>query len=236
MGKTEVPIYLKIHDEIKELIEAGKWQIGDRLPSERELSEQFAVSRMTLRQAIKTLADEGILERKVGSGTYVASSKVQEKMSGVTSFTEIIEAQGRVPSSKTISFKKAKPSNDEIKSLQIKATDDVLRMERIRYADDEPICFEITTIPYAMISSLTKNDLTTSLYKSAEAKLNLSFGKATQTITAITASDKITELLNLSKGSAILFLRQVTLLQDGRPFEYVRSQYAGQRFEFLLEK
>ncbi|MDB1590562.1 GntR family transcriptional regulator, partial [Enterococcus faecalis] len=69
-----IPIYIQIHDKIKEDIEKGVWSIGDRLPSERELALKFDVSRMTLRQAIQTLADEGILERKIGSGTYVAVS------------------------------------------------------------------------------------------------------------------------------------------------------------------
>lgn len=234
--KKQIPVYLQIHDEIKQMIEDGKWQVGDRLPSERELAESFSVSRMTLRQAIQTLADEGILERKVGSGTYVSSSKVQERMSGVTSFTEIIKAQGRIPSSKTISFRRVTPNNSEMKALKLKETDFILRMERLRFADDDPICFEITSIPYHFISDLSRKDLTTSLYKSAEEQLHLKFGRATQSITAAQAKEKISNLLKLPKGAAVLFLKQVTLLEDGQPFEYVRSQYAGQRFEFVLEK
>lgn len=89
------PVYIQIHNQIKKDIEAGKWKIGEKIPSERELAENFSVSRMTLRQAIQTLVDEGILERKIGSGTFVARKKVQEKMSGITSFTEITEAQGK---------------------------------------------------------------------------------------------------------------------------------------------
>lgn len=79
---TNVPVYIQIHDKIKEDIEKGVWKIGDRLPSERELSIQFNVSRMTLRQAIQTLAEEGILERKIGSGTYVARKKCKRKCQG----------------------------------------------------------------------------------------------------------------------------------------------------------
>jgi len=92
------PIYIQIHNQIKQAIEAGRWAVGDRIPSERELASQFDVSRMTLRQAIQTLVDEGILERRVGAGTFVANQKVQEKMSGVTSFTDLMLAQGKVPS------------------------------------------------------------------------------------------------------------------------------------------
>ena len=82
---NQLPVYIQIHDQIKSEIEQGIWKIGDRLPSERELAVKFNVSRMTLRQAIQNLADEGILERKIGSGTYVARKKVQEKMTGATS-------------------------------------------------------------------------------------------------------------------------------------------------------
>lgn len=75
MTKPAIPRYIQIHNQIKARIEAGEWQSPKRLPAERELSETFKVSRMTLRQAIQTLVDEGLLERKVGSGTYVAEKK-----------------------------------------------------------------------------------------------------------------------------------------------------------------
>lgn len=75
----EEPMYIKIHNQIKRDIENHVYQVGDRIPAERQLAVKFGVSRMTLRQAIKTLEDEGILERRLGSGTYVASQKVQKK-------------------------------------------------------------------------------------------------------------------------------------------------------------
>lgn len=74
-----LPAYIKIHDQIKKDIDDAVWEIGERLPSERDLAETFKVSRMTLRQAITLLVEEGVLERRVGSGTFVASTRVQEK-------------------------------------------------------------------------------------------------------------------------------------------------------------
>ncbi|AYE38938.1 GntR family transcriptional regulator [Companilactobacillus zhachilii] len=232
----KVPVYIQIHNEIRKEIESGKWAVGERIPSERQLSQDFDVSRMTLRQAIQTLVDEGILQRQVGSGTYVASSKVQEKMSGTTSFTEITESQGKKPSSKTVSYHVADPSISEIEKLKLKNGDQVLRMERIRYADKQPICFEVATIPIEIVNSLNKKDITSSLYKALEDKAGLKLGDATQTVSAILASEKIANFLNVKRGSAILRVRQVTTLDDDRPFEYVRSQYAGDRFEFYLER
>lgn len=89
------PMYIKIHNQIKRDIENKKYKVGERIPAERQLALKFNVSRMTLRQAIKTLEDEGILERRLGSGTYVSSQKVQERMSGIMSFTDITRANGQ---------------------------------------------------------------------------------------------------------------------------------------------
>ena len=211
---NQVPVYIQIHDQLKHEIENGVWKVGARLPSERELSLRFGVSRMTLRQAIQTLSDEGILERKIGSGTYVASRKVQEKMTGTTSFTDIMESQGKIPSSKTISFFHSRASSSEAEKLGLEKGEQVLRMERIRYADDLPICFAVASIPAKLIE----------------------IGRANQTVSATLASEQIAEYLAVKRGDAILRLRQVSYLADGEPFEYVRTQYVGSRFEFYLEK
>ena len=132
------PMYIKIHNQIKRDIENKKYKVGERIPAERQLALKFNVSRMTLRQAIKTFEDEGILERRLGSGTYVSSQKVQEKMSGIMSFTDITRANGQVPSSKLLSYRVTKPSLSEKEKLKIKDTDNVLRMERVRFADNVP--------------------------------------------------------------------------------------------------
>ncbi|MCS8602559.1 GntR family transcriptional regulator [Lactiplantibacillus pentosus] len=230
------PIYIQIHNQIKQAIEAGRWAVGDRIPSERELAGQFDVSRMTLRQAIQTLVDEGILERRVGAGTFVANQKVQEKMSGVTSFTDLMLAQGKVPSSKTISYYVTSPSLSESEKLALKANEQVLRMERIRYGDDVPICFEVATVPERLVKQFTKDEITSSLYRTLEEKASLMPGKAQQTVSAMSASERIAEYLSVRRGDALLRLRQISYLQTGEPFEYVRTQYVGNRFEFYLEK
>lgn len=229
------PIYIQIHNDIKRSIESGKWQIGDRIPSERELAVNFGVSRMTLRQAVQTLVDEGILERHVGSGTYVARQKVQEKMSGVTSFTELTKAQGKVPSSKTVSYHIATPSLSEMEKLKLGEKEPVLRMERIRYADQTPICFEVATVPQALVKEYSKEQVTSSLYRVLEES-GYAIGHAEQTVSAMLASEKIADYLEIRRGDAILRLRQITNLSNGQPFEYVRTQYVGERFEFYLEK
>lgn len=190
---------MKIHDQIKKDIDEHRWAIGERLPSERDLAEQFAVSRMTLRQAVSLLVEEGVLERRVGSGTFVSSTRVQEKMRGTTSFTEIVKSQGKVPSSQLISYKKTIPNEQEVAKLGIFPTDNIIRMERVRYADQVPLVYEVASIPEKFIK------------------------------------EKIAHYLEVEKGHAILGLTQVSYLEDGTAFEYVKSQYVGERFEFYLE-
>lgn len=231
-----VPIYIQIHDKIKEDIEKGVWSIGDRLPSERKLALSFNVSRMTLRQAIQTLSDEGILERKIGSGTYIARKKVQEKMTGTTSFTDIMLEQNRIPSSKTISYFVTNPSSSELEKLNLNEETSILRMERIRYADEIPICFEVASIPYFLVEGYSKSEITQSLYKTLEEKGKNKIGHANQTISAMLASEQIADYLEIKRGEAVLRLRQISYFENGKPFEYVRTQYVGNRFEFYLEK
>ncbi|MDK1728622.1 GntR family transcriptional regulator [Dellaglioa algida] len=230
------PIYIQIHNDMKKTIESGEWEVGNRIPAERELAVVFGVSRMTLRQAIQTLVDEGILERHVGDGTYVARKKVQEKMSGVTSFTDLMAEQGKVASSKTITYHVTTPSLSEIEKLQLSDGELVLRMERIRYADGLPICFEVATVPNKLVDGYSKTEITSSLYRTLEEKAELTLGGAQQTVSAMSAAENIADYLSIKRGEAILRLRQVSFLKNGEPFEYVRTQYVGNRFEFYLEK
>ena len=206
------PMYIKIHNQIKRDIENKKYKVGERIPAERQLALKFNVSRMTLRQAIKTLEDEGILERRLGSGTYVSSQKVQEKMSGIMSFTDIKE------------------------KLKIKDTDNVLRMERVRFADNVPICYEVATIPYKLVSRFSKDEISSSLYQTLEKKGGYKIGSVVENIGASVANENEARLLSVKKGEPLVTRRQVTELNDHYPFEYVRASYVAERFEFTFEK
>lgn len=236
MTESNLPRYLQIHNQLRQEIEDGKWRIGDKLPSERDLAICFKVSRMTLRQAVQTLADEGVLERKIGSGTYVAAKKVQESLKGTTSFTEIVRGQGKVPSSNAVSFFVTQPSASEMERLNLTANDKILKVERIRFANDVPICFEVMALPYEMVKNFNKTEVTNSFYETLQTKGNYKIGSSEQNISATLAKERTADFLNIKKGEAMLKLIQVTYLEDGRPFELVRSYYVGNRFEFFLER
>ena len=229
-----IPAYIQIHDQIKAEIDQKIWKIGQRLPSERDLAEKFQVSRMTLRQAITLLVEEGVLERRVGSGTFVASTHVQEKMRGTTSFTEIMKSQGKIPSTQVISYKRTIPSLQEVDKLGIDKTETIVRMERVRYADGVPVVYEVASIPERFIKNFKKEEVTSHFFQTMEEH-GYRIGKSQQTIYARLAKEKIAEYLEIPKGHAILGLTQISYLDNGTAFEYVKSQYVGERFEFYLE-
>ena len=229
-----IPAYIQIHDQIKAEIDQKIWKIGQRLPSERDLAEKFQVSRMTLRQAITLLVEEGVLERRVGSGTFVASTRVQEKMRGTTSFTEIMKAQGKVPSTQVISYKRTIPSLQEVDKLGIDKTETIVRMERVRYADGVPVVYEVASIPEKFIRNFKKEEVTSHFFQTLEEH-GYRIGKSQQTIYARLAKEKIAHYLEIPKGHAILGLTQISYFDNGVAFEYVKSQYVGERFEFYLE-
>ena len=163
-----LPAYLQIHDQLKKEIDDEVWRIGQRLPSERDLAETFKVSRMTLRQAITLLVEEGVLERRVGSGTFVASTRVQEKMRGTTSFTEIMKSQGKTPSSQLISYRRTLPSKQEVEKLGIDKTENIIRMERVRYADKLPVVYEVASIPEKFIKNFNKEEVTSHFFQTLQ--------------------------------------------------------------------
>ncbi|RHW49301.1 MULTISPECIES: GntR family transcriptional regulator [Lactobacillus] len=231
----EEPMYIKIHNQIKREIESHIYKVGSRIPSERQLALKFGVSRMTLRQAIKTLEDEGILEQRLGSGTYVANQKVQEKMSGIMSFTDITHANGQIPSSKLISYRVGKPSLSEMERLHLAKDQTILRMERIRYADNVPICYEVVTIPHKLILGMSKENISTHLYRTLEQN-GYEIGRVTEHISAAIANENAARLLNAKKGEALITRLQVTELSSGEPFEYTRASYVADRFEFTFSK
>ncbi|USS84896.1 GntR family transcriptional regulator [Fructilactobacillus myrtifloralis] len=231
-----LPVYMQIHDDLKAQIENGTWPVGTRLPSERKLAEHYQVSRMTLRQAVGSLIEEGLLKRKAGSGTFVTNQKIQEHMSGISSFTETMRSQGKQPRSETLSYRIVEPTFKEAEQLALTPTERVLRMERLRYGDEEPICLETTTVAAHWVRDMSQAEVTESLYQAISARWGLVPVNAQQYISAILAQPQTAELLQIQPGAPILKLKQLSYFENQQPFEFVETQYAAERFEFYLKQ
>ncbi|NDI34820.1 GntR family transcriptional regulator [Chengkuizengella sediminis] len=234
---SPLPIYYQLAELIKGKIVNGDMQAGDLIPSERQFSEQFHISRMTVRQAINNLVNEGYLYRHKGKGTFVSSKKLEHKFIGeLTSFTEDMKQEGYEPSSQWIHFEKIPASKEIADYLKIEANELVYEMKRVRLADQVPIAIETVYMSAQLIPNLTQQQMEQqSLYQYIEKQYGVNIVDGVQTIESTIASVQEAIFLKVSEGAPILRMQQQTFLEGKTPLEFVISSYRADRYKFTIE-
>lgn len=230
---SPVPIYHQLEEYIKQQIEAGILREAAVIPSEREFAEVFQISRMTVRQAINNLVLEGYLTRQKGRGTFVSKKKVEQELQGMTSFTEDMLSRGMNPSSTLLSFQIIPADKNTALDLKIEENDSVYKIKRIRLADGAPMALETAYIPVEIVPGLTEENSNLSLYQYIEQHLSLSISEATQEIEASIADSDDAKTLEINIGDPILLIERISYLQDGIPFELVKSTFRADRYRFV---
>lgn len=230
------PMYLQVAGILEKMIDDQVFTEGSALPSERDLTQAFNVSRVTIRQALGVLEERERLTRKRGSGTYVASKRIMQSLSSLTSFSDDMRARGMVPGARVISFERSRPNPSEALNLGISPTQEVYRLKRLRTANDIPLAIETSVLPTTIIQqNLTRDDIENhSLYTYLQ-KQGRYPSRALQHLRARSADPDTSHLLNLPKNSAILHTERITWDQDGRLLEYVVSSYRGDMYDFIVE-
>ncbi|MCP8617332.1 GntR family transcriptional regulator [Salirhabdus salicampi] len=229
---SPIPIYFQIEENIKRLIHEQSLQPGDSIPSEREFSDMFNVSRMTVRQAIQNLVSEGLLYREKGKGTFIAHQKIQQPLEGLTSFTEDMKKRGMTPGNRLLHFRKVQVKQSIAEKLKLELNEQVYEIERIRLADETPMAFETLYLPVSLLQDLPKEILHHSLYQYIE-KLGLTIGNAQQIIEASTATEREANILGIEEEAPVLKIERQTFLKNGQPLEVVRSIYRSDRYQFV---
>ncbi|KPB04202.1 GntR family transcriptional regulator [Bacillus sp. CHD6a] len=232
---SPIPIYYQLESHIKKQIEAGFILPGETIPSEREYAESYGISRMTVRQAINSLVNEGLLYRKKGSGTFVSEKKIEQPLQGLTSFTEDMKKRGMTPTSKLIHFEII-PANSFIsKELKISEYAPVYEIKRIRLADGEPMALETNYLSANLVKGLTEEEVKASIYSYVEETLGLRITHAEQLIESVKASEEHEKLLDIERDHPMLYIQRNTFLHDGTPLELVKSVYRGDRYKFQIK-
>lgn len=209
---------------------------GDLLPSEREFAEKYAISRMTVRQAINNLVKEGLVYREKGKGTFVADKKFEQDLSGLTSFSEDMRNRGLIPSNQLISFDFVLPDEKIASILSISLTDMICKIKRVRLANEEPVALETIYTPKKIIGDMDYQDFSTSFYDYLEKKLQFKIGFGHQTIEASLANDDEVKYLKIKKDSPVLVMERTTFLQNEEqtPIEFVISSYRADKYKFKM--
>ncbi len=228
---SKKPLYQQLRHTLREVIEQDVLAPEDVLPAERDIAVDFGVSRITVRKAIEGLVDEGLLDRRHGAGTFVAS-RIQKNMAALSSFSEDMASRDWEARSEWLGRTESQTSPAEALELGLPPGLSIYRFDRIRYAEDTPLAIEHAIVPAACLSSIDSVD--TSLYAALELT-NHRPTKAVQRLQAIAFNQDQASVLDISCGDPGLFIERRGFLDDGRVVEVTRSYYRGDAYDFVAE-
>lgn len=226
------PAYLTIAAELRAQIERGELAPHGHVPSERDLSRTFGVSRMTARQAVNQLAREGYVYRRVPHGTFVADPRIPLR---IGSFTDEIVRIGRQPGAEVAWAETHEPSSAVRDALALRPGQRVHALQRVRRADDEPLAVETTYIPEHLCPDLLDGPLDGSLWAILRERAGIVPVRAAATIEAVPITDQAAKQLEVTPGTSGMLLTRRTFDAEGRCFEVARDLYRGDRAEFAID-
>ncbi|MEW6567305.1 MAG: GntR family transcriptional regulator [Chloroflexota bacterium] len=230
------PLYAQITESLLERIQSGELAPGDRLPAERELSQMLGVNRLTLRRALRTLEQQGLLTRLQGRGTYVAEPKIERQAGRLVSFTRGMRRRGYTPGTRLVSVEQRPVEASLARELKLPASAPVYFILRLRTLNQEPVLIERYTIPVRRFPGLDRFDLESrSIYDILQAEYGVTIQRARQSLEPVAASDFDASLLGIAVGSPLMLERRLSFDQAGEPVEHGRDLYRGDRFRFVTE-
>lgn len=231
-----VPAYAQIEDRLIDLIESGRLAIGDRLPSERDLARWVGVNRLTARAALSSLTRRGLLERGVGrQGTVVARAKLLHDLSSFAGFTEMVHRQGRSATARIIAINQLSSPDSIATRLQISAAEPVYRVQRLRFADGEPLTLEDSWIPAGRFPGLLDHDLRGSLYRLMLDVYGRPPVRAIERLESTVADKQEGDALGVEAGAPLMLVERLAYCGQGVPVEFAHDRHRGDRARFVVE-
>jgi GntR family transcriptional regulator len=216
-----------------DMISSGKLSPDQRAPSEREIAETLGISRMTARAAMSNLVADGYLYSVPGKGTFVSNPKMRQDLMELTSFTQDMRNRGLKPGARLLEIGVTDRASENIcRRLELPVGEDLIRIHRLRTADEEPMCLETSYLPNSYVPWLLEEDLESgSLYHALESH-GIELVRAEEQLEATVVWETESELLTVPAGYPALLIERTTYTEGGRPIEYVKSLYRGDRYRF----
>lgn len=228
------PRYVQLRNRIAAGVDQGILVPGSPLPAEREIASITDFSRVTVRKAIRSLADEGTIIQKQGSGSFISPqpARIEQRLSRLTSFSEDMEKRGRSVSSRWLERGLFMPNALEMEALGLNREDTVARIARLRMADGEPMAIERASLPADILPNPLIVEL--SLYEVLERTGHRPV-RAQQKISAINIEESEAEILAVKPGDAVLRIERTSFLENGDVAEFTQSLYRGDAYDFVAD-
>lgn len=232
-----MPLYLQVQHTLKEMIEDEEFGPGEQIPSERELSDMLGVSRMTVRRAVESLIEMGLLERRSTNGTYVRlPSVIRNVGSGYSiGITQLLSEEGARAGSRLLSFEYARAPRKVADRLGLRVGESVVKIERLRLVNDIPFCIETSYIPAGFVPGMQSNDLAekdTSLYALLKTRYGIAIVRSEGTVKISHCLHEEADLLNLSEGDPVMYMVAVVYDTNDNRVEYLKSVNHPERVAF----
>ena len=226
------PAYAPRYREIEAALRAriATLRPGQRLPSDADLCAEFGVSRMTARHAMAHLADEGLVRRDPGRGTFVAEPPTHRRATFLMTFSHEMRRQGRVPTSHIVRRLVRPPTAPERIDLRVTRAEEVVELCRVRLADGVPVALETAVLAPRCAAAVLQADLELGSLHEALIGAGIVPSRGKASIGAEAASPDDAVLLGVRRGEPMLVERRLILDQRGRPAERTESRYAASRY------
>lgn len=228
-----VPLYYQIKQYIDDKIDNGELKPGDEIPGENDLADLFRVSRPTVRRAVQELANEGVLIKRRGKRTIVAPRKIDQPLSRIIAFSDTVRHSGMTPKTQSLEISYGKLDIALAELLGGKSGETVVKIERLRMADDTPISIITSYILHDIVPGIVEKGLINdSLYRTLTQRYGVKLDVAEQVIEAKAASVREAQLLSVPKGFPLLKLTQLSIAENGRPIEAVIVLTRSDRYRY----
>ena len=231
--------YLAIKKSLIDYIKTNKLKVGDKLPTENDLAEKLGVGRLTLREALKVLREEGLFYTVHGIGTFISNNfeQINDTIDINLGITEMISSARYKPGVKMFERKLVKTNKEISEALNIPENSDVFVCKRIRTADDKPVVYSIDYFaPHLVAAFLGKNDENISLYKFIEVDMGIQIGNSIAEVIPVICSDDLSSKLEYSKGEPLLLIKQITYDKKGAPLFFTEEYFRPDRFKISLNR
>jgi GntR family transcriptional regulator len=220
-------------ERVLDLIE--RLEVGDAIPSERQLSVDLSMSRLTVRAALDDLVREGHLVRRRGAGTFVSEPKIAQELT-MTSFTDDMRHRGMHPGSRTLELNIVSAGPRLGRLLHVSPSEPVMVAKRLRLADRETMAIEELHVREALVPGLSAADLEErSFYELLHDRFGIVLVSGVQTVEPTVTDDEESELLGVPLHSPAFLFERITRSISGEMVEYVRSIYRGDRYRLVSE-
>lgn len=222
----------RVRQHVEQMIGQGL-SPHEQLPTERELAETLEVNRQTVRRALDELEREGVVYRLQGAGTFVTAARISKSFE-LTSFSEDMRARNMRPGSKSVDVRISAAGQTVSYALNLSPHDEVVRVNRVRTADDIPICLEESSFEASAVPGLEAGIVGESLYDDLRNRFGIFAVRADQEIHAIVLNEEQALALQSPPFSPAFLIKRTTYDARSRPIEYAESVYRGDRYSYQL--